>query len=341
MEPANLLGGTWRAPRGDRTIERVHPTDGRPSHVVTVSSPDDVADAVGGSPDGRGGAGHGASIEPLVPPGVVGVVLGDGETGRRLVADERVGTVLHTGAVDTGREIAVACARRGAKAILELGGKDPLIVDGDVDPAWAAEQAAVGAFANSGQVCVSVERIYVVDDVYGPFVEGLVEQAEKRGEMPLVDESHRAAVHGHVAAALATGARAACGGHVPDRPGSWYPATVLVDVDEGMAVVRDETFGPVAPVRRVASFDEALTLAAGSPYGLAATVLTRSHEHALRAARTLPVGTVKVNAVFGGAPGGSAEPHGASGHGVGYGPELLDELSRWRVVHWSPPAAAG
>jgi acyl-CoA reductase-like NAD-dependent aldehyde dehydrogenase len=104
-----------------------------------------------------------------------------------------------------------------------------------------------------------------------------------------------------------------------------------------MVVMREETFGPVAPIRVVPSFEAALEAASGSPYGLAASVLTASMAHAQDAWRTLPVGTVKVNAVFGGAPGGAAEPRRASGSGFGYGPELLDEMSTTKVVHLSSP----
>jgi succinate-semialdehyde dehydrogenase/glutarate-semialdehyde dehydrogenase len=103
-----------------------------------------------------------------------------------------------------------------------------------------------------------------------------------------------------------------------------------------MDVMHEETFGPVAAVRVVGSFDEALAAAAESGFGLAATVLTPSQAHAQRAVRELPVGTVKVNAVFGGAPGGSAHPHTGSGQGFGYGPELLDEMAQVKVVHWEP-----
>jgi succinate-semialdehyde dehydrogenase/glutarate-semialdehyde dehydrogenase len=104
-----------------------------------------------------------------------------------------------------------------------------------------------------------------------------------------------------------------------------------------MAVMREETFGPVAPVAAVGSFDEALARAASGEYGLAATVLTGDLGHAQLAWRALPVGTVKINDVFGGAPGGSAQPRGASGQGFGYGPELLDELTYTKVVHIGRP----
>ena len=229
--------------------------------------------------------------------------------------------------------------------------KTPLVVDADVDPVWAAQQAALGCFANAGQICTAVERVYVHEAVADAFVEALVAQAGERalGQGtdpattlgPLVDRRLRDAVHAQVEAAVAAGATLRAGGEVPDGPGSAYPATVLVGCTDDMAVMTEETFGPVAPVQVVASFDEGLAAASRSGYGLAAVVLTRSAEHAQRAWRELPVGTVKVNAVFGGAPGGAASPHrsgGAwgSGRGLGYGPELLDEVTQVKVVHLEP-----
>lgn len=280
------------------------------------------------------------------PAGVCNLLLGDGRTGAALVDHPGVDLVCHVGAMATGRAIGEACARRGAKAILELGGKDPLVVDADVDPQWAAAQAAAGAFANAGQICTSVERVYVHRDVAQPFLAALVTEAEAilvgdgRDEStsmgPLVDERHRAVVHGHVDAAVRSGARVLTGGRVPEGPGSFYPPTVLVDVTDEMAVMAEETFGPVAPVRVVSSFHEGLALADGTDYGLAATVLTRSQAHAQEAWRTLRAGTVKVNDVWGGAPGGAAQPRGGSGLGYGYGPELLDEVTQTKVVHLTP-----
>ena len=129
------------------------------------------------------------------------------------------------------------------------------------------------------------------------------------------------------------GAELLCGGEVPDGPGFFYPPTVLSGVRSGMAVVDEETFGPVATVEVVPTFDEALKKANQTVYGLAATVLTSDPEHAQRAWRELSVGTVKINAVFGGAPGGAAQPRKTSGLGFGYGPELLDEVTTTKVVH--------
>jgi succinate-semialdehyde dehydrogenase/glutarate-semialdehyde dehydrogenase len=277
-------------------------------------------------------------LAPHFPDGVLNLVNGDGETGAALAASA-VDVVAQVGSTAAGRSIAAACARTGAKALLENGGSDPLVVDAGVDPVWAAEQAALGAFANSGQICVSVERIYVHRTVAEPFVEALAAEADRwAGRIgPLVDRRLRDTVDDQVQRAIKDGATAVRGGAVPAGPGAFYPPTVLSGCDDRMAVMREETFGPVAPVMRVDSFEEALTRAADSPYGLAATVLTRSMSHAQRAWRELPVGTVKVNAVFGGAPGGAAHPRRGSGQGYGYGPELLDEMTATRAVHLQAP----
>ncbi len=224
-------------------------------------------------------------------------------------------------------------------------------MDAGVDPVWAAGQAALGAFANAGQICVSVERILCHRDVAAPFLEALAERAstmrvgnglDPETEMgPLVDAAQRDQVARHVDQAVAAGARVLAGGRaLEDRPGFFYAPTVLADVPPDSTVMREETFGPVAPVLTVASFDEALERADDSGYGLSATVLTPSQANAQRAWRSLRAGTVKVNAVFGGAPGGAAHPRRASGLGLGYGPELLDELTQVKVVHLEPAPRA-
>ncbi|MEV1290245.1 aldehyde dehydrogenase family protein [Micromonospora sp. NPDC049679] len=281
-----------------------------------------------------------------LPEGVLSLLTGDGEVGAALAGQE-VDLVAHVGSTATGRAIAATCARNDTKVLLENGGSDPLIVDANVDPRWAAEQAAIGAFSNAGQVCVAVERIYVHRSLAGRFLGALVKRC---GEMrvgpgrdpytelgPLVDRRHREQVHAQVTAAVADGANVLCGGVVPEGPGAFYPATLLAGCTDDMAVMREETFGPVAPVMVVDSFDEALSRAGVSPYGLAATVLTASMSNAQRAWRELPVGTVKINAAFGGAPGGAAHARRGSGQGFGYGPELLDELTVTKAVHIEPP----
>jgi acyl-CoA reductase-like NAD-dependent aldehyde dehydrogenase len=272
-----------------------------------------------------------------LPDGVLEIVDGDGRIGAALANAEEVDVVAHVGGSATGRQIERACAERGAKAILENGGNDALIVDAGVNPRWAAEQAALGAFANAGQICVSVERIYVVAAGADEFIAALVDEAGVWAERigPLVDERHRDLVHGHVTDAVEKGARILTGG-APRQGGSFYPPTVLGECTPEMLVMCEETFGPIAPVRVVPDFDAALAEAADDRYGLAATVLTNDMAHAQNAWRTLPVGTVKINAVFGGAPGGASQPRRASGNGFGFGPELLDEMTVMKVVHWSP-----
>ena len=286
-----------------------------------------------------------------LPPGVLNVVLGDGRAGAPLAAHPDVDFVSFTGSTAVGRSIASASASQLRPVALELGGKDPVIVDSDVDPGWAAEQVAVGAFTNTGQICTSMERIYVHRAVYDPFVERLTELAaahvmgpgteESTTLGPLVDERQRRIVASHVEDALARGARALTGGAVPDRPGFFYPPTVLVDVTDDMVVMNEETFGPVAPVMAVSSFEEALEKAASSEYGLAATVLTRDTAHAEAAARALPAAIVWVNEWQGGHPDFEYEPARSSGYGRTGGRAWLDTVTRPKAIHMAPAPEPG
>jgi acyl-CoA reductase-like NAD-dependent aldehyde dehydrogenase len=282
-----------------------------------------------------------------LPDGALNLLLGDERAGWPLVSHEDVDLVLFTGSVPTGRAILEVAGRQLKEAVVELGGKDPMIVDAGVDPAWAAGEAATGSFANAGQICTSVERVYVHEAIAEEFLRELTAHAkalrvgdgsEPGIEMgPLIDEGQRELVHRHVREAVEAGAELRCGGELPDGSGFFYLPTVLEGVRSGMAVVDEETFGPVAAVEVVSSFDEALEKANETTYGLAAVVLTSDPERAQRASRELRVGTVKVNAVFGGAPAGAAEPRKASGLGFGYGPELLDEVTITKVVHHAVP----
>ncbi|MGN6409023.1 MAG: aldehyde dehydrogenase family protein [Curtobacterium sp.] len=278
-------------------------------------------------------------LAEVLPDGVLVGVDGDATTGELLLAEDGFDVYAHVGSTATGDRLSQVAARTRAHVVRENGGNDPVIVDADVDPEWAAAQVALGAFANTGQICTSVERVYVHRAVAEPFVAALVAEAERRTASPaqtygpLVDERLRRVVQEHVDDALGRGATVRTGGAVPEGVGVFYPATVLTGVTDDSLVMTEETFGPIAPVRVVDDFDEALRLASTDRYGLAATVLTNDTGHALHAAATLPVGTVKINAVFGGAPGGSAQPRGASGAGFGYGPHLLDEMTTTTVVH--------
>ena len=301
------------------------------------------------------GAALAEALARHLPAGVLTLLQGDGAVGEILVADPDVDVVAHVGSSRAGRRIAEVAGPRAAKLLLENGGKDALVVDAGVDAVWAAQQAALGAFVNAGQLCVAVERVVVHAEVADAFLVALVDEAARWRPGPpadpgtrlgpLVDARAVESVQAHVRAAVDAGARALTGGGRAtggdlDR-GCFVEPTVLVDVTTDMAVWTEETFGPVVPVVVAPSFDEALAVANAGGYGLAATVLTGSVEHALRAADVLDVGTVKVNAVFGGAPGGSADPRRGSGTGRGYGPDLIGELTVLKTVHLTGlPASA-
>ncbi|MGL4176204.1 MAG: aldehyde dehydrogenase family protein [Dermatophilaceae bacterium] len=281
-----------------------------------------------------------------LPGGVLTHLGGGPDVGRALVEHQDVAMAAHVGSSVTGAWIRSACAARGAVSITENGGNDPVVVDAGVDPRWAAEQVAVGAFTNAGQLCTSVERVYVHAEVAEEFLDALVARAERlvvgdpRDDStdvgPLVDEAQVRVVDAHVADALERGARLVTSSTEAGPTARHRRPTVLDGCTDEMLVMTEETFGPVAPVAVVGSWEEGLARAASGRYGLAATVLTRDTGHALDAVDRLEVGTVKVNAVFGGAPGGSADPRRASGRGRGYGPALLDEMVVLKAVHWEP-----
>ena len=196
-----------------------------------------------------------------LPHGVVQPLLGDACAGRPLAAHPAVDLVVHTGSVTTGREDRRRLRRRPAQGAARAGGKDPLVVDAGVDPVWAAGQAAAGAFANAGQLCTSVERIDVHADVAEAFTQALVAEARSLRPGPgldpastigpLIDERQREIVDGHVREAAERGAEVLTGGVVPGGAGWFYPPTVLRGVTDDLAVMREETFGPVSAVRTV------------------------------------------------------------------------------------------
>ncbi|MCK9249903.1 MAG: aldehyde dehydrogenase family protein [Solirubrobacteraceae bacterium] len=278
-----------------------------------------------------------AELADDLPPGVLNLVLGDRRAGEPLADHPDVGLVHFTGSVPSGRSVAGSAAGHLRRAVLELGGKDPVVVDAGVDVDATAEAVAFGAFVNTGQICTSMERIYVHRDVADAFVAALVAQAEQwtMGDGhdegvrlgPLVDERQRRIVHEHVTDAVRDGATVLTGGEPPDRTGFFYPATVLVDVDDDMLIMREETFGPVAPIKAVDSFEEGLRRAADSRFGLAATVYTTDPDHAALC-DALPVGVVWVNEWQGGGLARTYEPAGDSGSGATGGHAAYDAATR-------------
>ncbi|MEU8900279.1 aldehyde dehydrogenase family protein [Nocardia sp. NPDC048505] len=239
-------------------------------------------------------------------PEVFSVLTGRGDTGRAVV--DSVDYVQFTGSTRTGREIAVACGRTLTPHSLELGGKDPAIVLADADIDRAAAGIAYGGLFNSGQVCISVERVYVEAPVYDRFVAGLTERvrALRQGQDgrgfdydigAMATAAQRDLVTRHVEQAVAAGARVLTGGRATGA-GTFFEPTVLVDVDHSMSCVTEETFGPIIPVMRVADEDEAVRLANDSVYGLSATVWTGDRRRGERVARRLEVGAVNINDAF-------------------------------------------
>jgi acyl-CoA reductase-like NAD-dependent aldehyde dehydrogenase len=238
-----------------------------------------------------------------LPDGLLQCLSGDGETGRALV-EAGCDKISFTGSVATGRRVAEACGRQLIPCTLELGGKDPMIVCADADLERAAAGAVYGAFANAGQVCVSTERVYVVDAVADEFVRKVV---AKTGELrqgaggeadvgPMILPSQLEVVERHVQDAVARGARVLAGGRRnPSAPGLFFEPTVLVDVDHDMAVMREETFGPVLPIMRVRDEEEALHLANDTRYGLNANVWTRDKRRGVELAKQIQAGAAVVN----------------------------------------------
>jgi len=231
-------------------------------------------------------------------PDVFAAVTGAGETGAALI--DAVDFVQFTGSTATGRRVAVRAAERLIGCSLELGGKDPMIVLADADLERAVNAAAWGALFNAGQVCVSVERIYVEAPVYAEFITRLAERVSALGAREigaLATTAQVDTVERHVTEAVASGAKALTGGH-RGSTGSTYEPTVLVDVDHSMACMREETFGPTIPVMRVADAEEAIRLANDSAYGLSASVWTTDHDRGLEIAGRLDAGAVNVNDVL-------------------------------------------
>jgi acyl-CoA reductase-like NAD-dependent aldehyde dehydrogenase len=281
------------------------------------------------------------------PEGVLEVVQGDGSTGAALV-EAAVDKIFFTGSVRTGRRIAEAAAKRLMPVVLELGGKDPMIVCGDAPFERTVKGAVWGAFMNCGQVCASVERLYVVEPLAEKFIAAVVDEVKRlrtgrpaadcSTDMgPLTNEQQLNIVIEHVADAIAKGARVLAGGRRrEDLGGYFFEPTVLVDVDQSMKVMTEETFGPVLPIKVVKDEEEAIREANSTRYGLLASVWTADNEKGRRMARRIEAGTVIIN--------DAAYTHGAartpwfgvkeSGLGVTHGDAGLFEFTRLKHVNW-------
>jgi aldehyde dehydrogenase (NAD+) len=265
-------------------------------------------------------------------PDLLQVVTGAGATGAAL-AKSAVNKIAFTGSAATGKRVMMAAAERLTPVLLELGGKDPMIVADDADVEKAAEACVYGALTNAGQACISVERVYVADAIHDRFVDEVVKhvRALKTGG----DDGHLGAmtsaaqvtiVRDHLDDAIAKGAKVHTGG--PDAiSGNYIQPTVLTNVAHSMKVMSDETFGPVIPIQRVGSLDEAVKLANDSTFGLGSSVFGKS---ARSIADRLRAGMTSVNSVMGfaGIPSLPFGGIGDSGFGRIHGDEGIREFTR-------------
>ncbi|MGG4496111.1 aldehyde dehydrogenase family protein [Brevibacillus reuszeri] len=290
-----------------------------------------------------------------LPDGVVSVLHGGREVGQALVA-ARPDKIFFTGSVATGKKIMAAAAEHLIPVELELGGKDPMIVFEDAHLERAANGAVWGAFTNSGQVCMSVERLYVHERVYPEFLRLVTEKAValRQGD-PLEAEigsmtSHQqlGIIHSHLEEALANGAKAVIGGQV-SLDSMYIAPTILTDVTSDMKIMQEETFGPILPIMTFSSEEEVIRLANSSPYGLNASVWSKDKTKAKRVAEQLESGNVCINDViisyanpnlpFGGVKqSGIGRYRGPSGlHAFTHSISVIhDPGTRKREVNWYP-----
>jgi acyl-CoA reductase-like NAD-dependent aldehyde dehydrogenase len=294
------------------------------------------------------------------PAGVVQVATGGRATGEAMI--DNVDFVMFTGSTRTGKAVMERASKTLTPVSLELGGKDPMIVCADADVERAANAAVYYSMNNSGQICISVERVYVEEPIYDPFVAKVMENMKGLRQGPpagpgevevgaITAPAQIEIIDSQVEDARDKGASVVTGGRRRDGEGRFYEPTVLLGVDHTMDVMTEETFGPTLPIMRVADVDEAVRLANDSPYGLQASVYTRDMAKAEEIARRLEAGAITINdsqvnyTVFDAPMGGWK----SSGIGVRHGPAgirkychtqtiLFNSLAPRRDIHMFPYA---
>lgn len=242
-----------------------------------------------------------------LPEGLLEIVTGDGSTGAALV-DAGVDKIMFTGSVSTGKRVAEAAAKHLTPVVLELGGKDPMVVLEDADLENAARAAIWGAFCNSGQACASIERCYVHESIAEQFIDLVVKETNQLKQDKasidgidigaMTNERQLLIVEDHIGDAIERGAQVRTGGHrLNDSNGWFHQPTVVINVDHSMKLMRDETFGPVLPIMTFKTDEEAIRLANDSIYGLTASIFTRDIDRGRRLAEQVEAGTVMINEV--------------------------------------------
>ena len=278
-------------------------------------------------------------VDSILPDGVINVITGFGQSaGEPIVNHPDVPVVTFTGSVATGKKIAKFAAENLKKVSLELGGKDPMIICDDADIEIAAQGASWGGFVNAGQVCTSIERVYVFENVMDQFTEAIIEEAKKvvLGD-PMKEDTHIGPMASKlqqekaiekVNQAIKDGARLLAGGSVPENldRGYFYQPTVLDNIEPNMEIITEEAFSPVLPIQKVSSIEEAIQWSNDSVYGLGCSIFTNDIDRALTAADDIKSGTVCINSPL---MENIAAPFGGmkqSGIGREHGKEALDEF---------------
>ena len=269
---------------------------------------------------------------------IINVITGDGETGAALVEHPDTRVIAFTGSVETGKKIALMAAKQLKKTSLELGGNDPIIICDDVDIEIAAKGTTWGGLLNAGQVCTSLERVFVMESVADAFTEAVVEEARQvrlgdpmsgQTDMgPMVSKMQLAKAESKVNRAKNEGARLLCGGGRPEQfqKGYFYSPTVFDQVTSEMEMMNVETFGPIIPIQKIKTLEEAIELANNSQYGLGCNIYTNDMEKALTAADDIKAGSFWINDPL---TDNEAAPFGGmkmSGGGRELGIEGLDEF---------------
>ncbi|WP_414457994.1 aldehyde dehydrogenase family protein [Evansella clarkii] len=277
--------------------------------------------------------------ECCLPKGVFNLVLGDGKTvGQTITLSEDVHKISFTGGTDTGRVINEQCAKTFKHVSLELGGKSPLIVFDDVNIEQAAEWAIFGAFFNQGEVCVASSRILVHENIFAAFTEKMAEKTKKiklgdpfseETDMgPLISNDHLKKVESYVSKGVEEGATLVTGGERYGEQGYYLTPVIFTDVQPDMGIVQEEIFGPFCVIQTFRSEDEAVEIANGTKYGLAAGILSKDAERAERVADQIDSGIIWINSYhtpFVNAPWGGFKQ---SGTGRELGPHGLAAYSQ-------------
>jgi acyl-CoA reductase-like NAD-dependent aldehyde dehydrogenase len=285
----------------------------------------------------------GAALRESLPPGVLNVVTGGDELGRWITEHPAVRKISFTGSVATGKKIAAAAAPDLKRVTLELGGNDPAIVLGDVDPRQVAEKLFWGAFANSGQICVAIKRLYVEEQIYPAVVRELGEIARRVRvgdgltdgvELgPVNNAPQLARVRELVDDAVAAGGRCVTGGSPTDGEGYFFEPTIVTDVSDGARLVDEEQFGPALPVMPFRDVEDAIDRANATHFGLGGSVWSSDTGRATELARRLQCGTGWVNQHL------NLVPHapfgGSKWSGIGYenGPWGLAAFTEYQVIN--------